>query len=446
MATYKPTTDTSYLNLQAGDIIENNYTGKTIELTVPGGSYKLECWGAQGGSGYSLDYGTTTTTSWTGPLNIRDTFYNQGNSGLTFNSTYTKITIPSSGYLYGHFNVSGEYICRYTHTGTYEPYIHYFSDDYRQYLLYSASETDIALRDERFEIICNSGPLTLKFYRKTTTTSSTSSWHYTTDSANAGGVGGYSRGVLNLTKPTKLYVNAGGIGASNSSLTAGTITKGGFNGGGDSLTCMSTSLTKGTSGGGGGGASDIRIGNNSLYSRVIVAGGGAGGATVSAQYRGGGLMGEAGATTYQASQDEPGFGGSFGIGASVTGNSGYGYAPGGGGGGWYGGGAASPTNTSDSYRQYNGGGSGYVYTANTALYYPPGCELSSKYYLQSTATAPIADNNISNSYRGTGIVKITCLDILPPPPPLTIKSDDTTFASITAVYIKTVNGWKGGNI
>ena len=49
------------------------------------------------------------------------------------------------------------------------------------------------------------------------------------------------------------------------------LAKGGFNGGGDAYG-SSTSEP----GNGGGGASDVRIGSNSLYARVIVAGGGGG--------------------------------------------------------------------------------------------------------------------------------------------------------------------------
>ena len=76
---------------------------------------------------------------------------------------------------------------------------------------------------------------------------------------NTGGKGGYSTGVVNLNENMKLYIYVGGQGSTGSS--------GGFNGGGTTGT---------TSGGSGGGASDIRIGTDSLYARVIVAGGGGG--------------------------------------------------------------------------------------------------------------------------------------------------------------------------
>lgn len=87
-----------------------------------------------------------------------------------------------------------------------------------------------------------------------------------------GGYGGYSVGQLTVASAIGVKVNVGGQGGQ---------TSGGFNGGGTSpgtsqhdsnnefgITCMA----------GGGGASDIRLSDNSLYSRMIVAGGGAGGA------------------------------------------------------------------------------------------------------------------------------------------------------------------------
>jgi hypothetical protein len=49
MATYTPTSSsgTDYTSsLAVGDIIQGNYTGNVIPVTLPAGQYKLECWGA----------------------------------------------------------------------------------------------------------------------------------------------------------------------------------------------------------------------------------------------------------------------------------------------------------------------------------------------------------------------------------------------------------------
>ena len=83
---------------------------------------------------------------------------------------------------------------------------------------------------------------------------------------STGGNGGYSIGIITLTAETVLYIYVGGQGTYNT--TPRSFVAGGFNGGGKAGYHY---------GGSGGGASDIRIGTDSLYSRVIVAGGAGGG-------------------------------------------------------------------------------------------------------------------------------------------------------------------------
>ena len=87
-----------------------------------------------------------------------------------------------------------------------------------------------------------------------------------------GGEGGYSFGELILRDLTKLFVEVGGSGI----LATGNQVQGGYNGGGYS------GLAGDSKYGTGGGATDIRIENDDLLSRVIVAGGGSG----SGWYRG----------------------------------------------------------------------------------------------------------------------------------------------------------------
>ena len=213
-----------------------------------------------------------------------------------------------------------------------------------------------------------------------------------TYSTYIGGKGGYASGILTIMENTTLYLYAGGQGSrvTEASSTDG----GGFNGGGNGATGSSTSYC----GIGGGGASDIRIGTDSLYARVIVAGGGGGAGYYSTSYYGNGGVGGGNiggnGTSNTTSSYLPGTGGtqvdgglaysgttlqttkgSFGIGvgwnSATAGN--------GGGGGWYGGGAAT--------RVGAGGGSGYVYTSSNAINYPSGCLLNNNYYLGSAINA-----------------------------------------------------------
>ena len=198
-----------------------------------------------------------------------------------------------------------------------------------------------------------------------------------------GGLGGYSKGIVHLEKGTTLYVCVGG--QPQTVTTTKTAVPGGFNGGGNGFNRdYSSTYTYGQAGGG---ATDIRIGQNSLYARVIVAGGGSGSNNRTSGYAGGGTSGVTGQSGYAGTQTSAGTGGSFGQGgsASTSGNN-YKYGASGGGGGFYGGGAGTSYSDSTNYDKYSGGGSGYVYTSSTASSYPSGCLLNSTYYLTASST------------------------------------------------------------
>ena len=247
-----------------------------------------------------------------------------------------------------------------------------------------------------------------------------------------GGYGGYSKGTITLTKATTVYISVGGAGSSSS-------TAAGFNGGGTGI----------SSGRGGGGATDVRIGQNSLYSRVIVAGGGGGAGVTSANANpcgcGGGEYGGDGyyndtTGSYTAGQNRSGGSASqtaggitWSTGTQATfgqGGNASGYSCGGGGGGWYGGGGAYDSD-SDSDGRWGGGGSGYVYTSSTAKNYPNGCLLNSTHYLTNAQT--IAGNTSFTSptgsaetgHTGSGFCRITNLN-------------PTQYG----LYVKTNSGWK----
>ena len=198
-----------------------------------------------------------------------------------------------------------------------------------------------------------------------------------------GGLGGYSKGIVHLTKGTTLYVCVGG--QPQTVTTTKTAVPGGFNGGGNGFNRDYNSTY--TYGQAGGGATDIRIGQNSLYARVIVAGGGSGSNNRISGYAGGGLSGVTGQSGYAGTQTSAGSGGSFGQGgsASTSGNN-YKYGASGGGGGFYGGGATTSYSDSTNYDKYTGGGSGYVYTSSTASSYQSGCLLNSNNYLLKAST------------------------------------------------------------
>lgn len=239
-------------------------------------------------------------------------------------------------------------------------------------------------------------------------------------SATYGGKGGYSVGAISLDEETELFIYVGGSGNTGK-------TNGGFNGGG-----------KRQSYNGGGGATDIRIGQDDLLARVIVAGGGGSdGATNKTGMYGGGETG--GSTT--ENYGSGGFGGAqtgvsssswqttsqstsvtsqsgayagFGFGGNgIYRSSGYGGA---GGGGWYGGSGSYPDGSGDDDRG-GAGGSGYVYMSTTAANYPSGCLLTSKYYLEDAqtiagnASMPNTDGSTETGHSGDGYARITAIKV-----------------------------------
>ena len=197
-----------------------------------------------------------------------------------------------------------------------------------------------------------------------------------------GGAGGYSEGIIRLEETTTLYLYPGGQPSPVTTSTDPTV--GGFNGGGvGEYTTYNGTTTYAQSGGG---ASDIRIGSDSLYARVIVAGGGGGASNrfnaLTTRY-GGGLTAGAYDSTYQATQTS---GYQFGVGASSKDVGNYKFVNAASGGGWYGGNASINYSDTTQYDSYNSGGSGYVYTEETASNYPSGCLLNSGYYLFEAQT------------------------------------------------------------
>ena len=260
-----------------------------------------------------------------------------------------------------------------------------------------------------------------------------------------GGAGGYSVGTLTLTDDnTTLYIYVGGQPTSTSSTSA--AIPGGFNGGGSARVHSYGNVTTYCQAGGGG--TDIRLGKDSLYARIIVAGGGGGSASIDAKSTkyGGGTSGGSPVAGYAGAQTgggTQGNKGTFGVGGNgYTAGYNYQYASGGGGGGWYGGsGYSQQADGSSVFRDYNGGGSGYVYTASTASNYPSGCLLNSSYYLTNAST--IAGNTAFTSptgssetgHTGNGYIRIIVIETNSGN--TFIKTDSTTWKNYKNIFIKT---------
>lgn len=363
----------------------------------------LHCDSAGGGSGYV--YTPTTASNYPSGCLLNSAYYLSNAQTIAGNQSFSS---PTGGTETGH---SGNGYVRITKL-TNIIYLTHANNDIMDFN-YTGSTQSKTLKPGTYTIECWGG-------------------QGGTYSGCIGGYGGYSKGTITLTKTTTVYVSVGGAGSSSS-------TAAGFNGGGTGI----------SSGRGGGGATDVRIGQNSLYSRVIVAGGGGGAGVTSANANpcgcGGGEYGGDGYynnttgsyTTGQnrsggsASQTAGGITWSTGTQATFgQGGNASGYSCGGGGGGWYGGGGAYDSD-SDSDGRWGGGGSGYVYTSSTAKNYPNGCLLNSTHYLTNAQTIA-GDTSFTSptgsaetGHTGNGFCRITNLN-------------PTQYG----LYVKTNSGWK----
>ena len=235
-----------------------------------------------------------------------------------------------------------------------------------------------------------------------------------------GGYGGYSTGIVSLTKGEKLYIVVGGKGTNNSTLE--TI-PGGYNGGGTGS--GSANLVYSSSGGGathiGKASGLLNTLSNNISDIIIVAGGGGGTSFQTGPYSGnggsgGGYTGNNGTNTQSnyvyGSGGSQTAGGSSGGGSKVNnedrglkgsfgqGGNGQHYS-GGGGGGFYGGGASNQAGA--------GGGSGYIGNSllSNKVMYCYKCTASSSENTKTISTDNVSSTPISNyAKKGNGYVKI----------------------------------------
>lgn len=128
----------------------------------------------------------------------------------------------------------------------------------------------------------------------------------------------------------------------------------------------------------------------------------------STSMQGGGTSGKG---QYPGTQTSAGNGGAFGLGAtqSVTN---YRYCGGGGGGGWYGGGT-NYSDSSTSYVNYSGGGSGFVNTAANASSRPSGytgLQLDSGTTTAGNTSFESVSGSTETGHSGNGYARITVID------------------------------------
>lgn len=98
MATYDLTNVyPSMESLAVNDIINCPYSGSTKQITVPPGKYKLQCWGAKGGSGYV--YTSSTASNYPSGCLLNSSYYLTSATTIPGNVSFTS---PSGSSETGH--------------------------------------------------------------------------------------------------------------------------------------------------------------------------------------------------------------------------------------------------------------------------------------------------------------------------------------------------------
>lgn len=407
-----------------GEVFNFAYTGSVQQITLPKGKYKLQCWGAQGGTSYGSSSGagskggysegvltlTEKTTlyvfvggqgsrgsstslvngGWNGGgASIGGSSYNSGGingyshpacgGGATDISTITSSmsysggrTNRSSASLLSRCIVAGggaggSY--RYTSetiTETVNQTI--ISTSYAEqkvsgnvaYVNYSVDISAYVGRKATFTAQCSSNGTDIAIYLRN------SSWGY----VQGGGKASSSMSWSGVIDSSVKWVEFQALNTSSSTVHPSGVYW--------TMEVEETTTSTSTSSG---------------YSNKAQQGGGT-----------------SGKGQYPGTQTSAGSGGGFGYGANQT-YINYRYCAGGGGGGWYGGGT-NKSDTSTSYVNYSGGGSGFVNTAANASSRPSGytgLQLDSGTTTAGNTSHPSTSGGTETGHSGNGYARITVI-------------------------------------
>lgn len=421
-----------------GTVMDFAYTGSYQEVELPKGSYKLQCWGAQGGSnasassysitaksggkgGYSEGIITipqkTTVRVYVGGKGSSSSGGYNGGGSTTGSSSYSTGTSGQAGYVYGTSRMGG-----------------------------GGGATDIRLSDGSLYsriIVAGGGSGGAMCYKKyseetlsQTSYSNIGTWTFTGSGSTSGdwGRSEYYE-PSNVAQLYLYYSYLDTLGVKKIRITATPRTSSNYlrcelcnmntyNYSSASSTSSSTaSLTW----------SLPSVSNNSIYAARIKVSYSSGNnwqgtikvekvietysisTNTSTNYQaggvGGGTSGGGYSSSYYGTQSAAGSGGSFGQGANQT-ITGYRYCSGAGGGGWYGGGGGKYSDSSMTYCKYSGGGSGFVNTAANSSYRPSeytGLQLDSGTTYAGNTSFTSISGSTETGHSGNGYARITRL-------------------------------------
>ena len=416
-----------------GEVFNFAYTGSVQQITLPKGKYKLQCWGAQGGNvtgtyavngskgGYSEGVITLTKTT---------TFYifvgGQGTS-YTSSASQTSTTVINGGWNGGG---AGVRTARYNSGDT----------DGRSFPRGGGGATDISTVTSALSyssgrttrdnasllarcIVAGGGAGASARYtvvtteeEVTTTTNKSSTVKFSTWANDSGGCNygaltstiASATGPYTITNNCSIKVNVIFYSSSNKNLgyisvSANSSKSGTFPSGTAWLQTALYSATDYTNNSSYSVKVQWSVASTSTETSTSTSKG-----TSSGSQQGGGTSGKG---QYPGTQTSAGTGGAFGLGASQS-STNYRYCGGGGGGGWYGGGT-NKSDSSTSYVNYSGGGSGFVNTSANASSRPSGytgLQLDSGTTKDGSTSFESTSGGTETGHSGNGYARITVLE------------------------------------
>lgn len=399
-----------------GTVFNFAYTGSVQQVTLPKGKYKLQCWGAQGGSvngsytatgskgGYSEGVLTLTKTT---------TIYifvgGQGTNSSTSSTSGTANGGWNGGgasVRYSSYDSGGEFGESYPRPGGGATDMCLVTSA----MAYSSGRTNRSSASllSRF-IVAGGGAGASARYTEVTTESTTTSEKFiknlprtTQSTSNPDNYLSYFDYTYASGKTYKIVINGSHTTAIlwNYSYTKSLVVRSGV-----SFTLSNQFDTLEVRTGGATLISDIDI--YEIVTTTTTDTSTSNGKSNSSQ-QGGGTSGRG---QYPGAQNSAGSGGVFGLGANQT-TTNYRYDAGAGGGGWYGGGT-SYSDSSTSYVNYSGGGSGFVNTAANSGYRPSGytgLQLDSGTTTAGNSSHPSTSGGTETGHSGNGYARITVLD------------------------------------
>lgn len=397
------------IGLPSGTVFNFEYTGNVQSVELPRGKYKLQCWGAQGGTSYGSSNGVGSKGGYSeGVLTLTEktTLYifvggagSRGSSTSLVNGGWNGggASVGKSSYNSGDTNGYSYPACGGGATDI---------STVTSSMSYSGGRTNRSAASLLARCIVAGGGAGGSYrYTSVTTSNTNTSTHQLSGYAGSlagDGVSYYwsstiqcvvghtykiSKSGSTIDAKLDVYIN----GSYSYTGTSYTVTK--------SKTTINLVLLSSTSYGQVSGSytdsyTTSSTSNSSGYSNKSQQGGGTSG-------RG----------QYPGTQTSAGSGGGFGYGANQA-ITNYRYCGGAGGGGWYGGG----TNYSDSstgYVNYSGGGSGFVNTASNASSRPSGytgLQLDSGTTTAGNTSFESVSGSTETGHSGNGYARITVIN------------------------------------